>query len=250
MTTMTELVVLEHTDGAGPAAFTEVLDSRSQLVPWRRLDVPGGDPLPDGVDGLAGLIVLGGTMSATEPAAHPWMADELRLLERAVAARIPVLGVCLGAQLLASALGGRVARRERPRVGYVPLERTSAGRQDPVARGWPDGTVALFVHEDEVRDLPAGAEPILRDDDGTPAWRLGSAHAVQFHPEVTGEQLAGWVESGALDHLLAEAGVAGDQLAAEGRRRGPFVVPVGRALLGRWLDGPVRQRLERDPAAE
>lgn len=240
---MPELVVLEHTDGAGVAGFAPVLDGRVSIAPWRALDVPGGAALPEHVEDLAGLVVMGGTMSATDPRAHPWMAPELELLRAAHAAQVPVLGVCLGAQLLASALGGEVTARDVPEVGYVPLVRTSAGRDDRVLGGWPDGAAALFVHEDEVTALPPGAEPLLTGSDGTPAWRVGSAWAVQFHPEVDAAQLRTWVEHADLAPLLARAGVDGGQLAAEGARRDRVVSAHGRGLVGRFLDAVVRPRV-------
>jgi GMP synthase (glutamine-hydrolysing) len=243
-----ELVVLEHTAGAGASAFTEVLDARTSIAPWRRVDVPGGDPLPHDLDTVAGLLVMGGTMSATTPDDLPWMVDELALLAEAVAADVPVFGVCLGAQLLGTALGGVVTRRERPQVGFLPVERTPTATDDPVFGGWPDGAAPLFVHEDEVTTLPAAAVPLLVGDgrvgDGdVPGWRLGSAWAVQFHPEVDAPQLERWVSHAALAPLLGAAGVDGEALLEEGRRRERFTVPLGRALLGRFLDAVVRPRV-------
>jgi GMP synthase (glutamine-hydrolysing) len=238
-----ELVVLNHTAGAGPSAFVEVLDARSGIAPWRAVDVPAGDALPEDPEGLAGLVIMGGRMSAVDPAQHAWMPPELDLIRRAVDAEVPVLGVCLGAQLLGQAFGGEVARREVPEVGFLPLVRTDEGRNDPVVAGWPDHAVALFVHEDEVVALPPDARPVLDGSDGSAAWRLGSALAVQFHPEVTAEQLAAWIDAGLLDDLLGRAGTDVEALVEEARRRDRFTVPLGRALIGRFLDGPVRIRV-------
>jgi GMP synthase (glutamine-hydrolysing) len=246
---VSEVVVIEHTRGAGVSAFAEVLDGRAaSIAPWRVVDVPGGDQLPGTLDDVAGILVMGGTMSAVDPAAHAWMGPELELLRRAVDAEVPVLGVCLGAQLLAQAHGGEVAQREVPEIAYLPLDRTDEGRRDAVVQGWPDGAATLFLHEDEVTRLPEGAEVLMRGSDGVPAWRLGSAVAVQFHPEVTPDQLATWVGRGLLTDLFERAGVDGDALLAEAERRGTVAVPQGRALVGRWLDGPVRRRVELQTA--
>lgn len=240
---MPELLVLEHTAAAGPSAFTEVLDSRTSLVPWRSVDVPAGEALPDHLDDVAGLLVLGGTMSAVDRRTHGWMPRELEILERAVAHEVPVFGVCLGAQLLGEALGGDVRPRAVPEVGFLALTRTAAGRDDEVVSGWPDGARVAFVHEDEVSTLPPGAVSLLTGSDGEAAWRLGSALAVQFHPEATGDQLAGWLDSGLLDHVLERAGCDPAVFADEARRRERFVVPLGQALFGRFVDGPVRDRV-------
>lgn len=243
---MAEIVVLHHTEGAGPSGFEEVLDARRTIAPWRLIRVPDGTPLPDELDPIAGIIVMGGPMSAVDPDAHGWMAGELELLRRAVADAVPVLGVCLGAQLLGAALGGKVVGRDVPEIGFVALHRTPAGRDDAVISGWPDGAAALFLHEDEVADLPADADPLLTGSDGVPAWRLASAWAVQFHPEVTADQLAEWVDSQLVADLFERAGVEGADLVDEARRRARVTVPLGRALVGRFLDGPVRLRTERE----
>jgi GMP synthase (glutamine-hydrolysing) len=153
--------------------------------------------------------------------------------------------VCLGAQLLGQALGGEVVARDVPEIGYLPLTRTAAGRDDEVVGGWPDGTHVLFVHEDEVATTPPDAVELMTGSEGIPAWRVGSAHAVQFHPEVTGDQLAAWIEVGKMDWFLTLAGIDGPAFADEARRRQRFTVPLGRALLGRWLDAVVRPAVER-----
>ena len=241
---MSELLVLQHTEGAGPSAFTEVLDGRTSIAPWRLISVAAPEDVPSDLDDVAGLIILGGTMSVTEPDDQPWMSAELELLRRAVDAEVPVFGVCLGAQLLGAALGGKVERRDVPEIGYLALHRTEAAAGDPVFGGWQDGAHQLFLHEDEVAELPDGATPMLVGSDATAGWRLGSAWAVQFHPEVDVAQLEGWAELPALSPLLDAAGVDGDALLEEARRRDRNVVPIGRALVGRFVDAVVRPYLE------
>jgi len=124
-----------------------------------------GDPLPTldtlvGIDGhgeLGGLVVMGGPMGVGEVSEHPYLAGELELLAAAVAAGLPVLGVCLGAQLLAAALGARVYRGERPEIGSGSVSLTAEGRADPVlgAAGLAELPVVHW-HEDTF-DLPPGA---------------------------------------------------------------------------------------------
>jgi GMP synthase (glutamine-hydrolysing) len=238
----TELVVLQHHPRTGPSAFTEVLDGRTHLVPWRGIDVAAGDPLPD-VDGLGGVLVMGGPMGLPDADEHAWMDDELTWLSKAVDAGIPVLGICLGAQLLASALGGTVERMPAPRIGYLPVTRTESAGDDEVAAGWPDGTATLFFHEDDVATLPDGAEVVLEGPGGPAAWCSGSGLAVHFHPEVTLDQLTAWLELPELRAHLDPAGVDADELLDEASRRTRFTVPQGRALVGRWIDGPVRKHV-------
>lgn len=237
-----ELVVVEHHPRAGASAFTEALDARAHLAPWRTLDPTAEASLPE-VASLAGILVLGGPMGVPDAEEHPWMAGELAWLGKAVDAEVPVLGVCLGAQLLAAALDGRVERRETPEVGYVALTRTEQAAGDELAAGWPDGTTALFFHEDEITELPEGADVLLTGGQGPAAWRWGSGIGLQFHPEVTHEQLASWVEMPEARAYLDAAGVDPGTLLEEAARRERFTVAQGRALLNRWIDGPVRKRL-------
>lgn len=242
MDVATELVVLGHHPRTGPSAFTEVLDGRAHLVPWRAVDTTGGDALP-GIDDLGGVLAMGGPMGVPEGDDHPWMADELAWLAKVVDAGVPVLGICLGSQLLATALGGRVERLPAPEIGYLPVTRGAGASDDEVAAGWPDGTATLFFHEDGIAALPDGAEVVLEGPGGPAAWRLGSGLGVQFHPEVTLEQLTGWLEVPELRAHLDTAGVDAGDLLEEATRRTRFTVPQGRALLARWIDGPVRRHV-------
>lgn len=240
-----DLIVVEHEPHVPLASFAQVLENRRTELPWkvcRPLDAAGdGDPFP-AVDTVAGALVLGGTMGVPDRDDHPWMAGELAWLQQLVEADVPVLGVCLGCQLLAHALGGEVSRRETPEVGYLALDRTDDGREDEVVSGWPDGTAILFIHEDEVIRLPDGAAQLLEGSDGIPAWRRGSALAVQFHPEATHELLAEWAERERLHKLVERAGLSLPALLEESQRRQRFSVAVGRALVGRWLDAEVLPR--------
>jgi GMP synthase (glutamine-hydrolysing) len=238
---MPEVLVLNHHPETGPAGFQQVLDDRVGLVPWRTIDLAEGGTLPTELDEVAGVVVLGGPMSVTRPDEHAWMPDELGFLRRVVDTDLPVLGICLGAQLLGAALGGQVAARQTPRAAFTAFRRTAAGTSQEVTAGWPDGAAALLFHEDEVVRYPDGAQPLLTGPDGeVAAWGVGSALAIQAHPEVTPEQLARWLEEATLAELVTRAGVDPIALLDEAARRERFSVPLGRALIGRFLDGPVR----------
>lgn len=237
---MSELVVLQHHPATGVSAYGDVLDGRSNELRWRAIDVGQGEALP-AVDEVAGILTMGGPQSVVERADHPWMDAEAALLREAVAADVPVMAVCLGAQLLAEALGGEAGLRAVPEFGFIPLQRTEAGRADQVAGGWADGTAMLFSHEDEILRLPEGAEPLLEGNDGVPAWRVGSAHAVQFHPEVTAAQVEAW--GTVLGDLVARAGADLEVVLEAARRRERFHRALGAAWLGRWLDEAVLPRV-------
>jgi GMP synthase (glutamine-hydrolysing) len=162
----------------------------------------------------------------------------LGVLRTAVERGLPVLGVGPGAQLLALALGGEVADRERPEVGIAALSRTVPGREDAVVAGWPDGAHALALHAAEVVRIPTGADQLLMGTDGATAWRVGSALAIGVRVDATAAEVAAWLTPGGPGRDLADAaGVAPDDLAADVERRAPFLRAGGGALLLRWVDG-------------
>jgi GMP synthase (glutamine-hydrolysing) len=152
-----------------------------------------GEPVPTRLDGADGLVVLGGVMDADETDDYPHLLATMDLLRDAAARDAPALGICLGAQLAAAALGGRAypgpAGEE---LGWTKLELTEAGRADPVTGALTE-PVELFEWHHDTFDPPPGATLLASGAVyGNQAFRLGSVVAVQFHPEVDGPLLRGW----------------------------------------------------------
>ncbi len=150
------------------------------------------DPRSHGdLNGAAGLISMGGFMSANDRL--DFVRRELGVLEEAIALGKPVLGVCLGAQMIAKALGAQVFRNPVPEYGWLPLERTDAGRMDPVLAGFRDPETVLHFHN-ETFELPSGATWLAYSKDcPNQAFRYGSnVYGFQFHLEVTPEMLREW----------------------------------------------------------
>jgi GMP synthase (glutamine-hydrolysing) len=154
-----------------------------------------GDPLPD-PERLDGLVVMGGPMGVSDTAEHPWLADELDLIRVLAAARVPILGVCLGAQLLAAALGARVYPGPRSEVGAGSVTLTSDGRADPVLGAAGESELPVVHWHGETFDLPAGATRLASSAPyPNQAFRAGAcAYGLQFHVEVDEPLLDGWRE--------------------------------------------------------
>jgi len=192
-----------------------------------------GDP-PPALDGVDAIVSMGGEQSVLEIDADPRLAAEGRWLAEAVLERgIPVLGVCLGAQLLAHALGGRVFRLPRRHVGWLPLELTAAGHDDPVLGAIPPAAHGLHWNEDGF-EPPPGASELLerRAGAGCVAFRHGaSAWGVQFHPEVDPPSLQHWYAD--WQPALAEAGVT----EAAARERDAYHLGGQPALAGAIFSG-------------
>lgn len=229
------MLVLQHVDCEPPAEYEDVLIERGIGV--ERVLLADGAVLPDW-RGFAGVIVMGGPMGAYDTGKFAWLEPELALIREAATAGWPVWGVCLGAQLLAAALGARVWAGPRPEVGVLDVDLTPAARDDPVFGGLTGPVPALQWHADTF-DLPDGAV-LLASSAMYPhqAFRVGSAYGIQFHVEVTADLAAQWLGIPEYAHSLEVvhgAGSAGPLL-EEFARRLPVMSGVARTLFGNWLD--------------
>jgi GMP synthase (glutamine-hydrolysing) len=180
-----------------------------------------GAPVPATVpDGVHGLLPLGGVMGAHDDHVADWLPDVRSLLVDAVERGVPVLGLCLGSQLLAAATGGRVTLGPATEIGVVQVQRTVDGLRDPVisqavpARG-ADIPAAQW-HQDNIVDLPDGAVLLLTNDAcRVQAFRIGDvAYGLQMHPEVDAGTFASWagIADEALSRSGRDAGVAADEV--------------------------------------
>lgn len=225
------LLVLHHTDDVGLGTLAEPLEARD--VDVRHVDVTEGDAID--LDGVTGVLLLGG-----RPDGEAYPDHELEAVRTAVEAEVAVFGICHGADVIATALGGEVAERERPEVGFVALHRTEPGTDDDVAAGWPDGTRALALHSHEVVRLPDDAEQLLIGTDGPSLWRVGTAWATSLHLEADAAVVEAWMGSDDGRAIVEAAGVDPDVLVAEARQRDAFLRATGVSLLLRWVDGEAR----------
>jgi GMP synthase (glutamine-hydrolysing) len=230
------VLVLQHIACEHPGVFSEVMDERG--VEPAPVELDRGEALPDWRE-FGGVLAMGGPMGAGDDAEHPWLAAEKRLVREAVAAGRPFLGVCLGVQLLAAALGAPIRAVEPPEVGLLDVELTAAGREDPLFAGLDERFVTLQWHGDTF-DLPSGGVSLARSPlVPNQAFRAGrSAYGVQFHLEVTAEMAREWSAIPAYRDSLGETlGEArGNAFIGEVERRAGELHPGARRLFANWLD--------------
>lgn len=164
-------------------------------LPMRVLDAWGEGAWP-GPEEVAGYLVMGGAMNVDQINSHPYLAEERRLLRRVIEADVPVMGVCLGAQLMARALDQPVIRAPRRKCGFFPVYPTEEGAGDPVVSAFASGDIEFHWNEDAF-DLPPGATLLASGPDGAiDAYRMGTrAWGIAFHPEVDGPELDGWIDA-------------------------------------------------------
>jgi GMP synthase-like glutamine amidotransferase len=186
------LHVLQHVPFEGPAGIQTWAESKYHRITRSRLYA--GDPLPT-PEAFDWLVVMGGPMGANDEADHSWLADEKRLIERAVRNGKTVLGVCLGAQLIAAVLGARVYRNREKEIGWHPVSLTGASDRSPAFRGLPKRFTVFHWHGDTF-DLPAGCTRLAYSEAcERQAFETtdGRVVAVQFHLETSREAMEGLI---------------------------------------------------------
>jgi GMP synthase (glutamine-hydrolysing) len=183
--------VFQHVACEDLGTFAEVLASRGFHIAYVRLFA--GDTIPDDWSEARALVFLGGPMSVNDESTHAYLAPEKIFIRDALARQMPVLGVCLGAQLLAVAAGSRVYPGARPEIGWEPVSLTMEGRQDPVLSPLAQLAAAFHWHG-ETFDLPRGATRLAFSAlTMNQAFRVGrSAYGLQFHLEVDTAMIESW----------------------------------------------------------
>ncbi|TFC90872.1 glutamine amidotransferase [Cryobacterium sp. TMT4-31] len=238
-------VVLRHADDIHLGNLEQVLLDHDYTVHY--IDTLGADGVR-GIDPAAAdlLVVLGGEMGAYETESYPVLTDEIDLLTRRLAARRPVFGVCLGAQLMASALGSPVYRGQSNEIGFRLVEPTEAGQASPLRH--VSGIPMMQWHSDTF-DLPAGTIRLAGSAAyGNEAFAIDDwALAVQFHPEVTAEMHETWLSSSEAE-VRAE-GLEPDALRQERAQHSAAMQQASSAMFSEWLSalpgdaaGPQRTR--------
>lgn len=171
---------------------------------WPQIERGGFDPRR-----VAGLVVMGGTMNVDQTDRYPFLATEVRWLQAALEAELPTLGICLGAQMMAKALGSPVYANAIKEIGWYEIELLDAAAADPLLAGGPSRQIVFHWHGDTF-DLPAGAELLASSKScRQQAFRYGPrAYALQFHPEMTAPMVELWLrapgmcqEVGSLDYI-------------------------------------------------
>ncbi len=203
-----------------------------------------GQPVPVEMADATGLIVMGGPMGVYDHPRYPFLRNEMRLIERALRDERPVLGICLGSQLLADAMGARVTRAGRKEIGWYPVRLLEAAKTDPVWAG-VDGVFTAYHWHGDIFELPRGAVSLAASDmTACQAFRCGpSAYGILFHPEVTGQILQDMVTASVEE--LEEEHVDGREIVTQAAAHLPRLQHIGGLLFQRWA-GLVGRR---DPAA-
>jgi GMP synthase (glutamine-hydrolysing) len=217
---MAKIYVLQHHPVENLGTIADALEGAA--LAWQYVRVHDGQPVPASMKGAGGLIVMGGPMGVHQTDRYPWLRDEMRLIEDAMKSNLPVLGVCLGAQILAAALGAKVDRNPNGKeIGWYPIRLDDSAKDDRL-----------------MRDLPATMTPgavSLASSEKTPcqAFRHGDkAYGFQFHFEVTREGVSAMAAAFAKE--LNRENIAADRMIAQ---TAEFMAPLEKisdTVFSRW----------------
>lgn len=223
-----DVLAVVHQDGAGPGVFADAVRTRGDSLQQWRSD--RGEAPPSEFDAV---MVFGGAMNVADPL--PWLAAEKAFLREVVASEAPVLGVCLGAQLLAEAAGGSVRRADRPEIGWFEVE--VDGDDDPLMAGLPERFTAFGWHSYDAIPPPAGVA-LASSSSSLQAYRLDGAPAwgIQFHAEVSPADMRHWIGNFHTDEDAVAMGIDPAALLAESAPRLDEWNELGRTLCARFLD--------------
>jgi GMP synthase (glutamine-hydrolysing) len=210
----TSWLVLRHVAAEGLGLLANVL--REVGVHHRYLDLARGEPPPRDIRDLGGLIVLGGPMAVYEADRHAFLRTELQLVERAITAGRPVLGICLGAQMIAHALGARVYRGERPEVGWAPVTLTAEARDDALFGAEEERLTVFHLHGDTYELPPDAANLATSPLYEQQAFRWGEVvYGLQFHLEFTDAMIARIASEPDSRAIFTGAGIDPQRVVAE-----------------------------------
>ncbi len=185
------IVVFEHHAMETSARLGQVLRDHGHQL--RVVRLYAGDNVPDDLDDVDGVVSMGGPMNVDQTQTYPWIEQECAFIKASHEAGLPIVGVCLGAQLIASALGGKVDRMDQPEIGWHTLSQFRPGFPDTVFGGIPWKTDQLHTHGYEVVELPPGGVLLASSKASKhQAFRVGlKTYAFQYHFEWTRSDIDG-----------------------------------------------------------
>ncbi len=229
---MAKIYVLQHHPAEALGTIAEALEGAA--LAWQYVRLFEGQPVPANMKGAGGLVVMGGPMSVYQTERYPFLKDEMRLIQTAAEEKRPVLGICLGAQIVAAALGAKVEKNSRGKeIGWYEVRVAREAQDDRLFRGVAEVIMPFHWHGDHF-ELPSRAVA-LANSDKTPcqAFRYGdNVYALQFHLEVTRDSIAGMAEAFAKE--LDREKISAPEMIALHHNYGAALAQIAERVFGRW----------------
>ncbi len=238
MTASAKIIVFQHITCEHPGVFRNFMEIDG--IEWQPVELDEGESIPD-LTGFDAMISMGGPMDVWQEEEHPWLACEKEAIHEAVRNRnIPFLGVCLGHQLLADAVGGSVGLAPTPEVGMLDVELTDSGESHPLMQKMPQRFKTLQWHSAEVKSIPDDAEVLMHSPVcAVQSFAIGqTALGIQFHVETGPQTIDEWNAvpeyETALTNTFGKGGA--DTLRAEAVRYESELKTTAQTLYRNWVD--------------
>jgi GMP synthase (glutamine-hydrolysing) len=225
------VLVLQHARSEGLGTIEDALRGFRQSFKYLRTFE--GEAVPQSAGNLCGLVIMGGPMGVYEQAKHPFLKNEMKLIESFLKEGKPILGICLGSQLLASALGAEVKKGPCKEIGWHPIHLSANAAGDRVYKGQPSSFTAFHWHGD-IFDLPSDAVPLASSDlTALQAFRYGeNVYGFLFHMEVTREQIKTMLQE--FSEEIQQEKLDGPGILHSSSDFLPRMSEIGSAVFGRW----------------
>jgi GMP synthase-like glutamine amidotransferase len=225
--------IFRHIACEGPGYLGTLLDK--QHIPYEIIRIDENQSVPQSLDDVSGLVFMGGSMSVNDPL--DWISDEVRLIQAARQQDMPMLGVCLGSQLIARALGITVGKGTGQEIGWAKVHKVQPQQADGWFDGLDDQFMAFHWHG-ETFSIPPGASHLLRSDCyANQAFSIGNTLALQFHLEMTADMVREWVALYQEDvHCGHPCVQAEDSLLAETDASARELNAVADVVLNNWIN--------------
>jgi GMP synthase (glutamine-hydrolysing) len=231
---MKNLLILQHEPHEGIGAWEPLFQVSGRKVTTRNLF--SGEKVPQEEEILAwdGIVIMGGPMSANDGEKLSFIEDELRMIPQALELKIPLLGVCLGSQLIAKALKAKVSSGPKKEIGWYPLKLTPSSDKDVIFGGL-GSPVMMFQWHGETFDLPSGAIHLAQSDlYRHQAFRYTDRiYGLQFHPEMTDMMIRDWVDKGREE--IVEAGLSAEKILEDTSKYLPTLRHWAHQIARKWL---------------
>ena len=229
------ILIVKHVGVEGPGSIGTHL--QQQGIPYRTLNLEANEPFPK-LDSLTHIILLGGPMNVYEEDQYPFLVKEDLFIKEAIQRGKRILGICLGAQLIAKALGAKVYRAPVKEIGWYDLSLTEEGRRDRMFCHFQNTFSAFQWHEDTF-ELPKAAKLIASSDPvSNQAFRYGeNAYGLQFHLEATEEKIRDWMKTYEREfEVEASSRFSREEILSDTRLKWPQYSTSGQALITQYLN--------------
>ncbi|MCK5422904.1 MAG: type 1 glutamine amidotransferase [Deltaproteobacteria bacterium] len=226
------ILFIQHVRNEGPGIFKEVLDEMGVSSHILEIFSDKNFFLPTD---CRGVIILGGPMNVDDEPKYPFLKEEKEFIKNLLKIDFPLLGICLGAQLIAQVAGGRIFRATEKEIGWYPIRLTGKGEQDPLFQGLPKLFEVFQLHEDTFEIPPKGKRLVTSDGCHNQGFKVGKrGYGLQFHLEADSKMISNWLDANKEDPFFDNVNSV-DSLKQQTAKKSPTCLKWGKKLLSNFL---------------